>query len=179
MPHRLVLLSACLIFALFLSARNAGAVEYYLDVDGYPVDKKIVHIDGSKFPGFRAIRNRDASFSLLARVVDGFTLGFIEGFIVQNHNVSRDDNGSKYTLNFSSSDQVFEKLSEIMKELSSISGSNLHESFTTNRDCFSLGIADTDGQILVFQMFVTDGRYSSYFHCLRQHYKSFRQLTAN
>lgn len=178
MTHRLVWLSACMTFALFLSASNACAVEYYLDVDGYPVDKKIVHIDDDSFPGFLAIRNRNASF-FLASFVDGFTLGFIEGFIIQNHSVSRDNNGSKYTLIFSSSDRVFEKISEIMKEMSSVSNSNLYESFTTNRDCFSLGITDSDGQILVFQMFVTDGRYSSYFHCLRQHYQSFKQLLAN
>lgn len=178
MSYRSNWLSACLAIMLLMPIGSTKAAEYYVDADGYPIDKENIHIDRETFSSFYAVHAMESSSPVMS-FFRGSILGFIEGYVVQNYDVSWDEPQNDFILFYSSTGPVFDKMSSAIVAITMMADSNLYDEFTANRDCFSFGITDNTGKIVLFHMYVTDDSYSSYFHCLRKHYATFQRLSSN
>ncbi len=178
MSYRSNCLSACLVLLFLMSAGPVDAFEYYVDANFHSVDKESVYINRAEFPGFSKFHALEKSSSVES-FFDGLIFGFINGFILSGENVVVSEEQTDFVLALSSVQPVFKIFSDSFEEMSSLGKTDLHEKFIANSECFSFGMADHNGQLHRFDMYVMDGSYSNYFRCLKKHITAFNELSSN
>ncbi|MEQ8286305.1 hypothetical protein [Thalassospira sp.] len=178
MSYRSNCLSAFLVLLFLTAADPVDALEYYIDANLHYIDKESVYIEKAEFPGFYKFHAVEESSSVKS-FFDGLIFGFINGFVLSGEDIVVSEEQTDFVLALSSVQPVFEIFSDNFAEMSSLGKTDLHEKFIANSECFSFGMADHNGKLHRFDMYVMDGSYSSYFRCLKKHITAFKELSSN